>query len=204
MVLNSPFVPVIMRRSFARYNPGTEGTYLRCPRDRPQGFREVSTLTDEEAVRKLFCSPLMLQHKQRESMDRCTRAAVSAASYARQFLDSLALVLDKIQTHLADLSRTVASESRTLQDGLRELDSLARESRDFLAHGQLATSDMMDTVIASDVTMTLVLWDKFLTKLRSYLSPKHRGTLWNSGFHSNQLFPSLLEVGAAAREDAAN
>ena len=55
-----------------------------------------------------------------------------------------------------DLSRTVASESHTLQDGLRELDSLAREFQDFLAHGQLVTSDMTGTVIASDVNMTLV------------------------------------------------
>ena len=191
-----------MRRSFARYDPGTEGGYLRRPRDRPRGFREVSTLTDKEAVKKLFHSPLMLQRKQREATDRCTRAALSVALYACHFLDGSARALDEIGTRLADLSRTAAPKSCTLQDGLRELDSLARESRAFLAHGQLATSDMTSTVVASDVNMTLALRDKFLTKLLSYLSPKHRGMLRKSGFCSDQLFPSLPEVGAAAREDA--
>ena len=161
-------------------------------------------MTDEEAVKKLFRTPLTLHRKQREATDRCTRAALSAASYARHFLDGSARALDEIRSRIADLSRTAAPESRTLQDGLRELDSLARESRDFLAHGQLATSDMTGAVIVSDVNMTLALRDKFLMKLRSYLSPKHRRTLRNSGFRSDQLFPSLPEVGAAAREDAAH
>ena len=159
---------------------------------------------DEEAVKKVFHSPLKLQRKQREATDKHTRAALSAASYAHHFLDGSARVLDEIRTHLADLSRTAASESRTQQDGWRELDSLARESRDFLAHSQLATSDMTGTVVASDVNMTSALRDKLLTKLCPYLCPKHRGTLQNSGFHSDQLFPSLPEVGAAAREDAAH
>ena len=65
MVLNSPFVPTIMHRSFVRYDPGTEGTYLCRPPDRPRGFREASTLTDKEAAKKLFRSPVMLQCKQR-------------------------------------------------------------------------------------------------------------------------------------------
>ena len=167
MVLNSPFVPAIMHRSSVRYDPGTEGTYLRHPHDRPWGFREVSILTDKEAVKKLFHSPLMLQRKQWEATDRCTRAALLAASYARHFLDGLAWVLDEIWTCVADVSRTAASESCTLQDGLRELDCLARESRDFLVHGELAMSDMTGTVVVSDINMTLALWHKFLTKLHS-------------------------------------
>ena len=78
-------------------------------------------------------------------------------------MDGSARALDEIRTRLADLSRTMAPESCTLEDGLRELDSLAREFQDFLAHGQLATSDMTGEVIASDVNMILALWDKFLT-----------------------------------------
>ena len=49
---------------------------------------------DEAAVKKLFRSPLTLQRKQREATDRCTRAALSAASYARHCLDGSARALD--------------------------------------------------------------------------------------------------------------
>ena len=79
------------------------------------------------------------------------RAVLLAASYAHHILDCSAQVLDEIRTRLVNLFRTATSESRTLQDALGELDSLARESRDFLAHGQLATSDMAGTVVASDI-----------------------------------------------------
>ena len=56
MVLNSPFIPTIMHRSFVRYDLGMEDTYLRRPHNRLWGFREVATLMDEDVVKKLFRS----------------------------------------------------------------------------------------------------------------------------------------------------
>jgi len=203
-VVNSPYAPQLFRSMERRYTTGVPGCSLNRPRDRPRGFREVSTFPDEESVKRSFRGALSLSAKQKDATEKCTRTALAAASYARHFMDGAASSLDELHQMLTETAQEVESLGPAgVRDRLLEMRSVSDLSRDSLAHGQLAVSDCTGAVVGADVNLTLALRDKFIPKLRSYLSPHHRMTLRNSSLLSEALFPSLPEVREAARQDAA-
>ncbi len=201
--VNTPFTLSVLRSTCARYEAANEDTFLHQARDRPRGFREVSTLADDEAVARLAKAPLSLHHRQHEALDRLIRATVTSVSYSRHFMGGASAELDQVRRDLANLRSSVFSLDReTIADKLAQLECTADSAADFLAHADLSASDTVGTAVGLDVNLTLAQRDKFIPKLRSYLGLRHRRSLRNGTFRSKDLLPTLPEVTTAAREDA--
>ncbi len=191
VVLGTPYVAPATRRLQSRYNMGSEAEHLRHSRERPHGFREISSLKDEEAVKRLFKSGLLLQPKMLSEVSRDVRLTLSASSYARHLAEGADTSLARLEAKIKDLDDP-------------ELSSLVTKTKEFAGQSAVALDDVMGFASAADVNLCLANRDRFISKLRPYLNHGHRSSLRYGNFSTDSLFPNLAEVRTAARDDAAH
>ncbi len=191
VTLHTPYVPPAGKRLLHRYHVGSDAQYLRRQRERPRGFREISNLKDEEAVRRHHRAALSLQPRVLNEITREIRLGISATSYACHLGEGVE----------AELEITDA-RARELRDP--ELTASLARTRDLLTQSSAATRDSLGCWTATDVNIALAQRDRFIDRLRPYLNPCLRHALRNGAFTDADLFPNLEDVRERARTDAAH
>ncbi len=202
---NSPYVCPSFRKASSLYNVGKEGEFLLTTRDRPHGFREISTFSSEEAIKKQMKNPLTLQTPQVKAVEKAVRIGLCATSYSAHFQDaaahSLSLLQDKVAA-LAPPDKASSATCKAIDAQKQEMSNLVGQVDTFLTRAKAATFDSVGSLTSVDVNMTICQRDKFVSRLRGYLAPWHAKTLRHSGFRSKDLMPGVPEVIVKAQEDA--
>ena len=142
--------------SFLPGTPMTGRVLSQVADQAPRGFKEVSSFTDEAAVKRTFKSALTLQPKQVSAVGQDVRSGVSASSYPAHFLEGAVFKSSQASELLTSPLAPVKTTSKAdLESRSRLALSSVEDTRSFLSHGQAVQSDVLGALTAIDVNLTL-------------------------------------------------
>ncbi len=191
--LGTPYYPPFVATASQQYcNKSGVGSFLGQPREPPEDFLELSTLTTTADLTRVAankpCTITTLK-----AIDSVNRVGVGASSYAHFFMDG---GLGENET-IRRLSQDREQDERTL---LRDIHAAACAQYHFLYQAKTCSNDALGCAVAIDTNLTLQRRDGLLQHVQPTFE-RFTPQLRSCDFMQRNLLPATTEILSATDTD---